>query len=204
MEQNMKHIAQEMRSRGFAVEELRTAAEAREFLLEHIPAGASVAAGGSVSVRDTDVLAGLKEKGCQVYDHWTVPKEEEMKTRQAGRSADVYLSSANAVTGDGRLVLIDGIGNRVGAIVDGPKEVYFVVSHSKAVDGGINAAIARIKKTACPQNARRLGRKTPCAEAGNCNAKDCKESMCCLTVVLDRVPKGRAMTVLFVEEALGY
>lgn len=53
----------------------------------------------------------------------------------------------------GKLVLIDGAGNRAAAVCFGPEQVYFVISHSKVVDGGINTAVARIKKTACPPNA---------------------------------------------------
>ena len=116
----------------------------------------------------------------------------------------VYLSSANAVTRKGKLVLVDGSGNRVGAVCDGPEQVYFVSSHSKVGDGGINTAVARIKKTACPQNTRRLGIDTPCARTGNCGGDECENSICRLTLAVDRVPRNRHMTVIFVEEALGY
>jgi len=112
--------------------------------------------------------------------------------------------SVNAVTKSGKLVMIDGRGNRVGAICDGPKEVYFVVSENKVVDGGIDAAIARIKKEAVPPNCRRLGLKTPCAETGKCGGKNCKDPSCRLTVVVDAVPRLRKMTVIFTEEKLGF
>lgn len=79
-----------------------------------------------------------------------------------------------------------------------------MISHSKVVDGGINTAVARIKKTACPQNTRRLGIDTPCARTGNCGGDKCENSICRLTLVVDRVPRNRHMTVIFVEEALGY
>ena len=101
-------------------------------------------------------------------------------------------------------MLVDGVGNRVGAVCDGPEQVYFVISHSKVVDGGINTAVARIKKTACPQNTRRLGIDTPCARTGNCGGDECENSICRLTLAVDRVPRNRHMTVIFVEEALGY
>ncbi len=204
MELTMQQVAEHMRERGFTVEELDTAAEAREYMLAHIAKGAKVGVGGSVSVRDTDILSALGENGCPVYSSWGAKPEDGPQIRSNSRTADVYLTSANAITSDGRLVLVDGIGNRVGAIADGPKEVFFVVSHSKVVDGGINTALARIKKTACPQNARRLNLNTPCAQTGNCLSKECEDSMCRVTLVLERVPRGRSITVLFVEEALGY
>lgn len=194
MEALIEQALQGMRAGGFNVVELRTAREARDYLLEAIPEGASVGVGGSVSVRDCGVIPELKNKNCRV--------SSGADSREA-READVYLTSANAVTRTGKLVLVDGRGNRTGAVCDGPKKLYFVISHSKVVDGGINTAIARIKQTACPQNARRLGLNTPCAQTGVCG-KDCDDSMCRVTLVVERVPRGRELTVLFVEESLGY
>lgn len=203
MEALMQHVAQQMRQNGFEVFEAETGAQAREYLLERIGSGKSVGVGGSVSVREIEVLPALEAQGCKVYSGWNAKLEDVPMIRRESRVADVYLSSANAVTKTGKLVLVDGIGNRVGAVCDGPKELFFVVSHSKVVDGGINTAIARIKKTACPQNARRLGLKTSCALTGKCSA-DCPQSMCRLTLVVDRPPRNRKVTVVFVEEALGY
>lgn len=205
MDQRMQAALDAMRRHGFTVEELETGAQAKEYLLAHIPAGSRVGVGGSVSVREIDVMPALQAAGCQVYHTWGAKKEDVPQIRENSRTADVYLSSANAVTKGGSLVFIDGNCNRVGAILDGPRDVYFVVSQSKWVDGGINTAVARIKQTACPQNARRIGLATPCAATGFCKPDECGEGcMCNATVALDRVPRGRRMTVLFVEEALGY
>lgn len=204
MDALLKQAVEGMRKNGFEVVEVRTAAEACDYLLGRIAAGTSVGVGGSVSVRDTGVLTALAKKGCKVYTSWGAKPEDVPMIRENSRRADVYLSSANAVTRTGKLVLVDGIGNRVGAVCDGPRDVYFVVSHSKVVDGGINTAVARIKKTACPQNTRRLGIDTPCARTGNCGGDACQDSICRLTLAVDRVPKNRRMTVVFVEEALGY
>ena len=205
MEQKMQAALEGMQKHGFTVVELETAAQAKEYLLNAIPAGSSIGVGGSVSLRDIDVLPALSAKDCKVYTTWGANKQDVPMILENSRKADVYLSSANAVTKNGSLVFIDGNCNRVGAILDGPKTVYFVVSHSKWVDGGIKTAVARIKQTACPQNARRIGLSTPCAKTGFCKPDECSEGcMCNATVSLERVPRGRNMTVLFVEEALGY
>lgn len=205
MEQHLQTTVEAMRKHGFEVIPLETAAEAKAYLLAHIPAGSAVGVGGSVSVRDIDVMPALEANGCKVYSTWGAPKEAVPAIRENSRKADVYLSSANALTRNGGLVFIDGNCNRVGAILDGPRSIYFVVSVSKWVDGGINTAVARIKQLACPRNARRIGLQTPCAQTGLCKPDECGEScMCSATVSLDRVPRGRAMTVLLVEETLGY
>jgi len=205
MGQPIMTAIERMRKHGFEVVELETAAQAKAYLTSHISADSTVGVSGSVTIREIEVIAALQEKGCRIYQHWGAQKADVPAIFEQARASDVYLTSANAVTKEGSLVFIDGTCNRVSAILFGPKQVYFVVSIAKFVEGGINTAIARIKQTACPQNARRIGLATPCATTGICKSSECdEESMCSATVVLDRVPRGRIMTVLLVEEALGY
>ena len=205
MEQTMQTAIDAMRKHGFEVVELESAAQAKDYLLSHIAPGSSVGVGGSVTVREIDVIPALEAQGHAVHQHWGIPKSEVTAVQERARASDVYLTSANAITKTGSLVFIDGTCNRVSAILFGPKHVFFVVSRSKYVDGGINTAIARIKQTACPQNARRIGLSTPCGTTGLCKPDECGDDcICSATVVLDRPPHGRQMTVLLVEEALGY
>ena len=49
----------------------------------------------------------------------------------AAYDADVFLSSANAITDDGIMVNIDGNSNRVSCIAQGPKKVIFIVGINK-------------------------------------------------------------------------
>ncbi len=203
MEALRKQALEGMKKNGFEVVEVESAQAAREYLLSVIDDSASVGTGGSISVQETGILDALIEKGCTVYSHWRATPEDKPQVLKNARNADVYLTSANAVTKDGKLVLVDGTGNRVGAVCDGPQRVYFVIGQHKVVDGGINTAVARIKKQACPPNASRLGLNTPCARTGLCGP-DCPDSMCRLTLAVDRTPRGRQFTVVWVEEPLGY
>jgi len=193
-----------LQKNGFSVISVQTAAQACAYLTDIIPAGAQVGVGGSVSVRETGVMDALVRKGCFIHAHWGAAPEDVADTIKRAREADVYLCSANAISSSGRLVFIDGRGNRAGALCDGPRDVYFVVSHSKVVDGGLEAAIARAKRDACPPNSRRLSLPNPCALTGVCRARECEHSLCCMTLSLDRVPPLRRMTVVLVEEKLGY
>ena len=130
---------------------------------------------------------------------------EQIKTVIDFDSADFYLASSNAVTRDGSLVNIDGQANRVAAMIQGPKHVILVIGSQKVVDGGVNAAIARIRSQACPPNAKRLKLDTPCARTGVCNQSECGDDcMCRVTVILDHPTRGRTVTVIVTEEALGY
>jgi len=117
---------------------------------------------------------------------------------------DLFLLSANALTADGRIVNIDGNGNRVAASVHGAGHVLYVIGRNKIVEGGIDEAIARIKRCACPPNCRRLGKKTPCAATGVCADCDSPDRICKVTVVMDRKPTGTRATVVLVDEDLGY
>ena len=196
--------AEGLKENDFEVVFVKTAEEAKAYLNDHIGAEKSVGTGGSVSIRDIGILPVLEEKGCTIHSHWNPKGENPEAIMRRARAADVYLCSVNAVTQSGKLVMIDGRGNRVGAICDGPREVYFVVSENKVVQGGIDAAVARIKKEAVPPNCRRLGLNTPCAQTGVCGGKNCKDPSCRLTVVVDAVPRLRRMTVIFTEEKLGF
>ena len=80
-----------------------------------------------------------------------------------------------------------------------------VIGSQKVVDGGVNAAIARIRSQACPPNAKRLKLDTPCARTGVCNQSECGDDcMCRVTAILDHPTRGRTVTVIVTEEALGY
>ena len=181
-----------------------TAQEAKDYLAGKIDAGKSIGVGGSMTIRQTEVLPALEEKGCRIVTHWGVAGDEAEQKMKEAREADVYMCSVNAITSGGKLVMIDGRGNRVGAICDGPHEVYFVASTDKIVDGGTGAAIARIKRDAAPPNCKRLGLNTPCAETGVCAGEECADPSCRITLVVDKVPRKRTMTVILVEEKLGY
>ena len=119
-------------------------------------------------------------------------------------TCDLFLTSANALTADGRLVNIDGNGNRVAASIFGPRRVVFVVGRNKIVDGGIDVAIDRIKREACPPNCRRLNKKTPCATTGVCADCSSPDRICKVTVVMDRRPSQTDACVLLVDEDLGF
>ena len=205
MEQRYKQAIEGMKKGGFEVVEVRTGAEAKEYLLAQIGAEMSVGAGGSMSVSQIGILPALKEKGCDVRTHWgAVTPEQAAQIRRSARDADVYLCSANAVSKNGQLVLVDGVGNRVGAVCDGPKKVYFVISRDKIVDGGLTVAIARVKSDAAPPNCKRLGLDNPCAKTGVCGGEACTDPSCRITLAVDFVPRGRNMTVILVEEKLGF
>jgi hypothetical protein len=78
------------------------------------------------------------------------------------------------------------------------------VGRNKIVSGGLDAAVERIKRVACPPNCRRLNRRTPCAETGVCADCQSPDRICRVTVVLDRCPTRTQTHVVLVDDDLGF
>ena len=189
--------------KGFPVHHAKTIDDAKVIVMNLIGGADSVGFGGSVTVREMGIYEDLQVMGRHPHWHWKngEPKPEVFALAAA---SDVYLTSSNAITADGCLVNIDGTGNRVGAMIAGPKKVIVIAGANKLVDGNIAQAIARIKTVACPQNARRLNLDTPCAREGKCDAASCQKSMCNVTSIIDRPVGGHKITIVLVDEEAGY
>jgi hypothetical protein len=189
----LSETAAALRRRGFEVETAATKAEALALVLEEAGPAASVGCGGGETIKEIGARARLVESGKEIRDHRL--------------ACDLFLLSANALTSDGRIVNVDGNGNRVAASICGPKRVVYVIGRNKIVDGGLDEAVARIRRCACPPNAKRLGRRTPCGIAGACvggEGCDSPDRMCKVTAVFDRRPTGTPTKVILVDEDLGY
>lgn len=176
--------------RGFEAEYAATREDAVNKVLAEAVNAKSVGWGGSETIKELGVREAMVDAGKEIRDH-----QLEM---------DLFLLSANAVTLDGRIVNIDGRGNRVAASIAGPKRVVYVIGRNKIVDGGIDDAIARIKRFACAPNCRRLGKRTPCAETGICVDCDSPDRICKVTAIFDRKPTGISAKVIVVDSDLGY
>ena len=181
-----------------------TAAEAVNKVLELIEDGSSVTWGGTMTVRDMGIPDALRRRGTlEVLDRDLVETpEEKLAMYLKAFSADVYLTSANAISEDGVIVNIDGNGNRVAAITWGPKKVIFVIGLNKVAQTP-EAALARARSTASPINAARFDIKTPCQVDGVCHNCNSPESICNYVHFLRNSPKDRHVVVL-VGENLGY
>jgi hypothetical protein len=157
-----------------------------------------------MTVRDLGIPDFLRKRGTlKVLDRDLVnTPEEKLDMYLKAFSADVYLSSANAISEDGVIVNIDGNGNRVAAITWGPKKVIFVIGLNKVAQT-VQDALARARSTASPTNAARFDIKTPCQIDGVCHNCNSPESICNYVHFLRNSPHGRH-TVVLVGENLGY
>lgn len=182
-----------------------TAKEAVEKALSFLSENATVSFGGSMTLVETGMLDALKVcPFIQLLDRDTATTPEgKDEIYHQSLSADAYFMSSNAITMDGELVNIDGNGNRVAALIYGPKEVIILAGMNKIVPS-VEEAVNRVRNTATPPNCIRLNKQTPCAATGACG--DCLSPDCiCNQIVITRRSgvKGR-IKVILVGEALGF
>jgi hypothetical protein len=173
-------------------------------VMKRIPDGATVAVGGSMTLGQTGLLDALgKRKINFIWPHQQAKNDEErLELFRKCFFSDIYLSSTNAVTEDGKLYNVDATGNRVGPMFIGPKKVIIVCGVNKIVTD-IDAAEKRVKGWVAPQNVKRLNRKTPCIETGVCGDCSSPDRICNIRVVLDKKPTRTDVAVILVGENLG-
>lgn len=182
-----------------------TSADAVAKALSFVSEGSTVSFGGSVTLSETGMLDALRNlSSVTLLDRDSAPDRAAVEEIfRKSFFADTYFMSSNAITSDGELVNIDGNGNRVAALVFGPKEVIILAGMNKIVPS-VEEAVSRVHHTATPLNCIRLNKKTPCTSAGVC--ADCLSPDCiCNQVVITRRSgvKGR-IKVLLIGETLGY
>jgi L-lactate utilization protein LutB len=182
--------------------------EALSSILKLVPKDVVVGLGGSVTLREMGLPDALRDRGNKVADHWKARErgataEEVLDIRRTQLNSDVFITSTNAVTEAGELVNIDGGGQRVAAMIFGPRRVIVVAGVNKIVRN-LEEGLHRARNVAAPINAKRLNRRTPCAVTGACSDCESEERICNATTILHRRPRNTDTTVILVDEKLGY
>lgn len=197
-------LVKNLKARHFDAWYCDTKEEALTKALELIPEGSTVGWGGALSAQQIGLMDALNKGNYAAIDRdcCTTP-EEKAQAAKDSMFADFFLTGANALSLDGQMVNIDGAGNRVSAIIFGPKNVLVIAGMNKVVDD-LDAAIHRARTVAAPMNKQRFDPNTPCAVTGSC--ADCKVEGCiCNHIVITRHcrPVGRIKFIL-VGEPLGF
>lgn len=181
-----------------------TAAECTKAVLSSMPNGSTVSWGGSESIKESGLMDAIHNGNYELIDRSTAKTPEQSRVVYAQTVlADYYLMSSNAITLEGELINIDGNGNRVACLIQGPSHVILVVGMNKVVPD-VESGIARVRNMASPANAIRLNRNLPCAVTGTC--RDClsQECFCNQIVVTRRSGHTGRIKVYLVGESLGY
>ena len=177
------------------------AEEACRIALELIPEGSTVTMGGAMSAHEIGLVDLLKNGSRNFIDRDAV--EDKRAAMLAAYDADVFISSANAITEDGVMVNIDGNSNRVSAIAQGPKKVVFIVGMNK-VCSDIDGAMKRARNVAAPTNAQRFGLNTPCAKTGACMNCKSPDTICCQFLITRFSRHPGRIHIILVNENLGF
>ena len=179
--------------------------------------GQTIGVGGSVTLSQIGALDLIRNPEYRFFDRYDKSLSDKQldEVKKNAITADVFLSSTNAITETGMLYNVDGTGNRQCAFVYGPGKLIIVAGYNKIVPT-IEDAVVRVKTISAPANAVRLGLDTYCAKHGHCiNAGPdrnnmmfpatgtCNSNMCNSAVIIGRQRPGRT-TVIIVGEALGY
>lgn len=203
-EKRAQVLIKNLQSRHFEAYYCENKEEALKKALGLIPDGASVGWGGALSAQQIGLLDAVNNGPYQAIDRdkASTPAERDDAQKKC-LLADYFITGANALSIDGQMVNIDGNGNRVAAIIYGPKNVIVIAGMNKVVDT-LEAAVIRARTVAAPMNKQRFALQTPCEVTGNC--ADCKSEGCiCNQIVITRncKPTGRIKVILVAEE-LGF
>ena len=183
----MNELIQNIKSRKMNAYLVKDRKEALDKALELIPLGSTVGFGGSVTIQEVGIFDNLEN--CNLLDK----TNEDFHYRCL--TSDVYLSSANAIINDGRIVNVDGRSNRVAAISFGPKKVIIIIGKNKIVSD-YNMALERVRNVCIPKNLERLR---------NAGKNDwTADNMWCNISIIERQRDPNRIHVIIVDEELGY
>ena len=185
---------------GFMVKKFQNLLQAKEDILTNITLENTVGIGGSMTIDNMNIYEDLRSRGNKVYWHW---KKDIENAIIYAKDTDVYISSTNAITLDGKLVNMDGNGNRVASMFYGHKDVYLIIGKNK-ICKDYEEASERIKNIAAPLNAKRLNVKTPCVHTGKCMDCDSPQRICKVEVVMHKKPGSTNIHIYLVDEEAGY
>jgi L-lactate utilization protein LutB len=216
-----KRAVENFNRRGINAQYAATREEALSMVMDMIPGGVTVGTADSVTLLQVGVLSALRKRGQNEVinpfvrneeGNHVVGEEERDNLKRKVLLSDVYVIGTNAVTLDGKLVNTDAGGNRVAAMIFGPRKVIVVVGANKIVKD-VDDAIKRIREVAAPQNVIRHGTKhhstalldLPCAKTGICTDCNHPRRLCRYTTIIEGVgamQQGR-INVILVGERLG-
>lgn len=178
--------------------------DVKEYVRKLITPGMKVAFGGSMTVRAIELREIVNQSGGILVDHNApgLSDEEKMEAMRNQLLSDLFISSTNAITKEGYLINVDGNGNRVAAMIFGPKKVLIIAGINKIVHSE-EEGLSRLKQTAGPMNMKRLNRKTPCGSDGICHDCSSPERGCRAYTIIKRRPSLTPTQVILVGEPLG-
>ena len=203
-ENQAKTIIKNLEKRNMNGYYCETGEKALELVKSILPKGASITNGGSETLVETGIMDLLRNGDYEYIDRKSAKTPEESRSLYGKIvTSDYFLMSTNAITREGELVNVDGIGNRIACLINGPAHVLVIAGMNKVVPS-LEDGIRRVRNIAAPPNSIRVGSKTPCSVTGFCADCQSDDCICCQTVVTRRSMKKERITVILVGEDYGF
>ncbi len=157
----MEKFIETLKSCGYDANFVKTKEEAFELAKTYIKPNMSVGLGGSESVKEIGLLEYLlNKKDITLFNQYEdgISMDENIKRRKQGLVSDIFVTSTNALSKDGKLINADGSGNRVAAFSYGPTNVLVIVGINKIVEN-VEAGFKRVMEVAAVKNIDRMNKK---------------------------------------------
>lgn len=177
--------------------------EAARKIISLIGEGKSVGMGSSITLAELGLYEMIASKNTVYVHKPSMSQQEKRKIWLSCIDSDFYLASPQAITMDGKLVFIDGTGNRCAALTWGPKHVILVAGFNKIVSSLDEGRIRMREKAAIPNNIR-LNKKNPCVLTGKCQDCSSPERICNIVTEIWKRPKVTEYSIFLINEELGY
>ena len=201
MNKDIETTINALKKNNFDVEYAEKTLDVTDIILKLIPEDATIEMAGSMSVNQIRVMEKLQDRGNK-GPAFPEPGSLKGPSLEPQKRQDVLLVSTNAVTLDGKLINLDGMGNRVTGMVYGTKQVILVIGQNKIVKD-VPAALERVQKVIAPYHALNMGLPTPCAKTGECSDCNSPARICNVTTIISKKPPSPAFTIIMVGEDMG-
>lgn len=197
-------IIKNLQKRGMEGYYFDTREEAIEKAMSMINQDDVVSWGGSYTIDELGIKKMLEEKQIAVIDRDKAKSpEERVRLMKQALTADVFLTSTNAITMNGELLNIDGNGNRLAAFCYGPDSVIVIAGINK-VATDIDTAMKRARAEATIPNTFRTNSNTPCRITGKCSECTMHDTLCSQILVTRYCKPNNKIKVILVGENLGF
>ena len=205
----LESVKENLENNNFEVFIAQTATAAKEIAINDILPRLdikSVSWGGSMSFVATGLFHELKDRPdievLNTFDK-TLSNEDMMDLRRRSLMVDLFITGTNAVTEAGHLVNLDMMGNRVAAMMWGPKTVLLIIGRNK-ITGDLEDAMVRIKNYAAPVNTMNLDKRTPCNKTGICHDCSSPDRICNYWTIMEKSFVKNRIKIILVNEDLGF
>lgn len=213
-------LVKALKKRFFEAYYVGTKAEAVKLLHSLIPDGSIIGVGESHSFYQLDMEEDLKNRGCKLITNATAINLHSYNsgeyhyvkelTREQVRdiladylTSDVFVLSANAVTMEGEIINVDGVGNRIAGSLYGADRIIMVIGINKVVTNEA-AARDRIANVAAPMNKIKYGKVCPSVKNGFCINCSSSDRSCNITTIMHKKPFKSDYHIIIVGEEMGF